>query len=184
MNKSLSSRYLSLLSIMGLVSSIVVLLTLVFTKSNNETNVFSARTNVVDQTSSNNKTHFSYESANITINGFNIIADVPVTGDEFQKGLDIKDHINENQGMLFIFKDQGKFPFWMHGMKFPIDIVWFNNNSNVVHIEHNLQPCITDLACPSYSPENNALYVLETIAGFSERHNVKIGTQMDFHLTK
>jgi uncharacterized membrane protein (UPF0127 family) len=122
--------------------------------------------------------------ANVTINGFNLVVDVPVTSDQFQKGLDIKDHLNENQGMLFIFKEPDKFPFWMHGMKFPIDIIWFDKDKNVVHIEHNLQPCITDLACPSYSPEKDALYVLETASGFYQRHNVKIGTHMDFSLIK
>lgn len=184
MIKNNISHYLFLLSIGVLLSSVVVLSILIFMKSNKDTNVFSAVSNAVDQASNNNKSLSSYEKANITINGFSLIADVPVTIDEFQKGLDIKNQINENQAMLFIFKEQGKMPFWMHGMKFPIDIIWFDNNSNVVHIEHNLQPCKTDLACPSYSPENNALYVLETRMGFSERHNVKIGTHMNFNLIK
>ena len=125
-----------------------------------------------------------YYRVNITINGFNLIADVPTTNEGFQKGLGVKDHLNENEGMLFVFLKPPPPPFWMHGMKFPIDIIWFDKNSSVVHIEHNLQPCITDLVCPSYSPEKDALYVLETAAGFSERHNVKVGTQMSFRLIK
>ncbi len=124
----------------------------------------------------------SYRLANITINGFNLLADVPTTNDEFQKGLDIKDHLNENQGMLFIFTEPSKQPFWMHGMKFPIDIIWLDKEGNVVHIERNLSPCIIDLACPTYSPETDSLYVLETTANFTERHNVNIGTHMNYHL--
>lgn len=141
-------------------------------------------TSVIANKAANTSTNSSslYKKANVTINGFNVIADVPTTNDEFLKGLDIKDHLNENQGMLFIFNKPGIVPFWMHGMKFPIDIIWLDSNRNVVHIEHNLQPCITDLACPSYSPEKDALYVLETTADFSQRHNVKVGTHMDFSL--
>ena len=160
-------------------------------------NAFAPGISISNHTTSNNNTSSSdhyYMKANVRINGFNLIADVPTTTDEFQKGLDIKDHLNENQGMLFIFKEPGKTPFWMHGMKFPIDIIWFDKDKNVIHIEHNLQPCITDpynllsrlttISCPSYSPEKDALYVLETTAGFYQRHNVKVSTHMDFSLIK
>jgi uncharacterized membrane protein (UPF0127 family) len=162
------------------------LLTVILLKTiNNSTNAFVPGINSLDPYSNNSKLRpSSYLKAGITINGFSLAADVPTTNDQFQKGLDIKDRIDDSQGMLFIFKVPDKVPFWMHGMKFPIDIIWFDNNSRVVHIEHNLQPCITDLVCPLYSPEKNALYVLETAAGFSGRHNVKVGTQMNFRLIK
>ena len=123
-----------------------------------------------------------YRLANITINGFNLLADVPTTNDAFYKGLDVKDHLDENMGMLFIFTKPIKEPFWMHGMKFPIDIIWLDKGGNVVHIERNLSPCLTDFACPTYSPEADSLYVLETTANFTERHNVNIGTHMNYHL--
>jgi uncharacterized membrane protein (UPF0127 family) len=166
---------------------IILLLTFVFSKSNIERNVFAPGINISNHNTRNNNSSSSdhyYLKANVRINGFNLIADVPTTNEGFQKGLDIKDHLNENQGMLFIFKEPGKIPFWMHGMKFPIDIIWFDKDKNVVHIEHDLQPCITDLVCPSYSPEKDALYVLETTAGFYQRHNVKVGTHMDFILIR
>jgi len=131
--------------------------------------------NIVDRDS-------SYRLANVTINGFNLLAEVPTTNDQFQKGLDIKDHLQENQGMLFIFTEPAKYAFWMHGMKFPIDIIWIDNKNTVVHIEHNLSPCIIDLVCPTYSPDKDSMYVLETSANFAERHNVTIGTQMNYHL--
>jgi uncharacterized membrane protein (UPF0127 family) len=152
-----------------------------YLKSNEQTNVLVQEANALDN--SGNK-RSDYLKANITINGFNLIADVPTTPEGFQKGLDIKDNINENQGMLFVFKEPNKDSFWMHGMKFPIDIIWFDKYRKIVHVEHSLPPCITDLVCPSYSPEKSALYVLETKAGFSERHGVKIGTHMNFHLIK
>ena len=167
-----------------ILGSVVVSLTLVFSKDSIERTVFSPVTNISDHTSNKTSSSSHYMTANVTINRFNLIADVPITNDEFQKGLDVKDHLNENQGMFFIFKEPDKIPFWMRGMKFPIDIIWFDNDKNVVHIEHDLQPCITDLACPSYSPEKDALYVLETKAGFYQKHNVKIGTHMEFTLIK
>ena len=127
----------------------------------------------------------TYLKANITINNNNFNLNntlVPLTQEGFKEGLDIKNNLKENEAMLFYFQQPGKYPFWMHGMKFPIDIIWIDGSKRVIHIEHDLQPCITDLACASYSPDKDALYVLEVAAGFSQRHNITIGTKVDFQL--
>jgi uncharacterized protein len=179
------SHHFSSRSMILFVSAAALLAVILLKTINNGINAFVPGINSLDPyTNNSNLRPSTYLRAGITINGFSLTADVPITNDQFQKGLDIKDSIDDSQGMLFIFKVPDKVPFWMHGMKFPIDIIWFDNNSRVVHIEHNLQPCITDLVCPLYSPEKDALYVLETAAGFSGRHNVKVGTQMNFRLIK
>ena len=186
MNSHISHHFSSRSMIIFVSAAAAALLTVILLKTiNNGTNAFVPGINSLDQYTNNSDLRPStYLKAAITINGFSLAADVPITNEQFQKGLDIKDRIDDSQGMLFIFKVPDKVPFWMHGMKFPIDIIWFDNNNRVVHIEHNLQPCITDLVCPLYSPEKDALYVLETAAGFSGRHNVKVGTQMNFRLIK
>ena len=180
-----SSRFM-IIFVSAAAAAAAALLTVILLKTiNNDTNAFVPGINSLDPyTNNSNLRPSTYLKAGITINGFSLAADIPITNEQFQKGLDIKDRIDDSQGMLFIFKVPDKVPFWMHGMKFPIDIIWFDNNSRVVHIEHNLQPCTTDLVCPLYSPEKDALYVLETAAGFSGRHNVKVGTQMNFRLIK
>jgi uncharacterized membrane protein (UPF0127 family) len=63
-------------------------------------------------------------------------------------------------------------------MKFPIDIIWLDDDGEVIHIEHSLQPCGEE--CPTYGPDGNALYVLETVAGFAQEHNVTEDTVVDF----
>jgi uncharacterized protein len=87
--------------------------------------------------------------------------------------------------MLFVFQKPAQYHFWMKDMKFPIDIIWLDDRGTVIHIEGRLQPCLPEFICPSYAPaSSNALYVLETVAGFSQKHNVKVGTHIDFHLTR
>ena len=67
----------------------------------------------------------TYLKANITINNnFNLNNTlVPLTLEGFREGLDIKNNLKENEAMLFYFQQPGKYPIWMHGMKFPIDII-------------------------------------------------------------
>jgi uncharacterized membrane protein (UPF0127 family) len=125
----------------------------------------------------------------VTVNGYNLSADLAITGGQIEKGLSVKDQLKENEGMLFVFDTSSNQSFWMKNMKFPIDIMWLDKNRTVVHVERNLQPCITvhkvDIAvfdCAVYTPYRNARYVLETVAGFSQRHNVKLGTSVHVYL--
>lgn len=98
--------------------------------------------------------------------------------------MSVKDALAENEAMLFVFSNEGEHTFWMKNMKFPIDIIWINSDKTVVHIEHNLQPCGYDLLCPTYKPGQDSLYVLETVGGFAEKHDVVQGTRVQFELNE
>jgi len=67
----------------------------------------------------------------------------------------------------------------MIDMKFPLDIIWFNSNRQVVYIQQNLPPC-TPQGCPVFEPPVKATYVLEVDAGFVQGHNVTLGTTFAF----
>jgi uncharacterized membrane protein (UPF0127 family) len=130
-----------------------------------------------------------YLQARVIVNGVELNADLAVTEEQQTKGLAVKDHLKENEGMLFVYEQPSRQEFWMKDMKFPIDIIWLDSNGTVVHIEHNLQPCVSILNtgssilnCPTYTPDKDSLYVLETVAGFSQKYNVTVGTHIDFYL--
>ena len=84
--------------------------------------------------------------------------------------------------MVFVYEGASRQGCWMKDMKFPIDIIWINGTGSVVHIEENLRPCLASPICPSYGPNKEAQYVLETLAGFSRRHQLEIGTDVDIEL--
>ena len=123
-----------------------------------------------------------YLKAVVSVNDFKLIADLALTQDQQTKGLAIKNHINESEGMLFVFQHPSIQSFWMKDMKFPIDILWLDSNRSVVYIAPNLEPCPSEGDCPGYVPNKDSLYVLETTAGFSQRHNVTVGTKTNFQL--
>jgi uncharacterized membrane protein (UPF0127 family) len=128
-----------------------------------------------------------YLHAKVVVNGFDVMADIALTSEQQTKGLDVKNNLTENQGMLFVFQHPYRYGFWMIGMKFPIDIIWLDSNGVVTHVEHSLKPCppaSSNIACPIYFPEKDSQYVLETVAGFSMKHNVRLGTHVSFELIK
>lgn len=124
----------------------------------------------------------TYRKVSVTVNNVTVLADVADTNELRSKGLSVKDTLNETEGMLFVFNTEREHSFWMKGMKFPIDIIWIDGDKEVVHVEHSLEPCAPVSFCPTYQPDRDALYVLETVAGFAQKYNVTDGTHVDFTL--
>ncbi len=129
-----------------------------------------------------NLSNSGYRQVNVTVNNVTLVADIAATNDQRTKGLAVKDTLNEDEGMLFVFSTSREHSFWMKNMKFPIDIIWISEYHEVVHIEHSLEPCEPDTFCPTYKPDRNSLYVLETVAGFAQKYNVTENDYVDFQL--
>ena len=106
-----------------------------------------------------------------------------MTSELMAKGLAVKNQLKESEAMLFV-EESAQHSFWMKDMKFPIDIIWLDNDGKVVHIEQNLQPCVSVLICTSYSSNIDSQYVLETVAGFTQIHNISVGTNIDIELVR
>ncbi len=83
----------------------------------------------------------------IKINNQSIIAEVVSSPADREKGLSGRAQINVNEGMLFVFEENDKYPFWMKGMKFPIDIVWILQD-RIIGFEENVMP--PEIDDPSY----------------------------------
>ncbi|MFZ1654585.1 MAG: DUF192 domain-containing protein [Candidatus Moraniibacteriota bacterium] len=54
-------------------------------------------------------------------------------------GLGERDSLADETGMLFLFDRPDYYGFWMHGMRFPLDMV-FLSRGQIVFIERGIQP--------------------------------------------
>ena len=106
-----------------------------------------------NKTLNNPEFYPQYNKTTVSINGFKVLLALASTDEQRIKGLSGLEKINEDEGMLFLFDQPSKQGFWMNEMKFPIDIIWLDSNSRVIHIERNLQPCKIFMACPVYTPQ-------------------------------
>ena len=88
----------------------------------------------------------------------------------------------DDKGMLFVFDGPGNRSMWMKNMQFHIDIIWFNENGNVVSIQKNVPPCITPvevMTCKSDGvTADNAQYVLEMTSGYVDEHSITETSQL------
>ena len=99
------------------------------------------------------------------------------------RGLMFQEELPFDQGMLFVFDGENMRSIWMLNMQFSLDIMWLDNEGNVVHIEKNVPPCKTALetvTCPSYKGNNKpAKYVLEVTAGFVDDFNITENSKLE-----
>ena len=68
-------------------------------------------------------------------------AEVADTDASRQQGLMFRENLPEGQGMLFVFGTEGRYGFWMKNMKFPIDIIWIDQEKKIVDMKLDLSPC-------------------------------------------
>ena len=99
------------------------------------------------------------------------------------RGLMFQNELPYDEGMLFVFDESGTRPMWMLNMQFNLDIIWFDENSNVVAIEKDVPPCKTTVevvACRENGVSgDNAKYVLEMTAGFVDKFNITENSKME-----
>jgi hypothetical protein len=113
--------------------------------------------------------------------GSSIAAELAVTGEERARGLMFREKVQPDQGMLFVFDDEGVYPFWMKNTLVPLDILWLGRDRRIVHIAADVPPCKAD-PCPSYDPEVPASFVLELRAGGAKARGLKLGDRLEFVL--
>lgn len=106
-----------------------------------------------------------------------------VTLKEQKQGLMFRKNLNQNEGMLFVFKEEGEHPFWMKDTLIPLDIIWINQNKEVVFISENTQPC-SENHCASVDPDKKAQYVLELKTGVARDIGLKVGDKMDIKILR
>lgn len=97
------------------------------------------------------------------------------------RGLMYRTELDKDKGMLFIFDDEGIYPFWMKNTLIPLDIIWIDSSSKVVFISQNVQPCKT-LICPTVAPQAKVKYVLEVNAGICGQIGLKLGDQIQINI--
>jgi uncharacterized protein len=113
----------------------------------------------------------------VKIAGQEIKVELATTPAEKQQGLSGREKLAEGEGMLFVFDTTGKYGFWMKDMNFAIDMIWLGTQGEVVYIKKDARP---ESFPESFTPTAPAKYVLEVVAGFSEKHNLQIGERAEF----
>lgn len=99
-------------------------------------------------------------------------AQVAATETDRQAGLSGTSQLGADKAMIFVFDSDDKWPIWMKDMNYPLDIVWLNQQKQVVYIVKNAQPGSYP---KTYKPTKLARYVIELAAGSADSKTIRVG---------
>lgn len=108
--------------------------------------------------------------------GVPVQASIAKTWPERIAGLSNTPYLPEDVVKLFVFDSPGLHSFWMKDMNYAIDIIWLNEQGRVVHIAPGVAP---DTFPELFVPNELAVYVIETVAGFVETNSLRVGQFVD-----
>lgn len=120
---------------------------------------------------------FPNNKKTIQINGVSIQVEIADTQEEQIKGLSLKESLGNREGMLFVFDKPNKYGIWMKDMNFSIDILWIDDDFNIVNIKQNAKP---ESYPEIFRPETLITYVIEVSADFVKNNNISIGDKVIF----
>jgi len=106
-----------------------------------------------------------------------IDVEIAQTMQERMRGLQGREVLPEDAGMFFVFPKSARHSFWMKDTLIPLDIIWIDDNQEVVHIQHSAVPCKED-PCSVYIPGKKALYVLEVNEGGARKYGIEVGSRI------
>lgn len=91
---------------------------------------------------------------------------------DHSKGLSNREHLHENEGMLFSYPEKSHRSFHMKECKIPLDII-FIEEGEIKKIHHNCNPCELD-ECQQYEHESSDT-VVELLGGTYKKNNISEG---------
>lgn len=92
-----------------------------------------------------------------------------------QKGLSGQDKLAPHQAVLMIFPEPGEYGIWMPNMKFPIDVIWLDQNQQIVHLEPNVTP---DSYPQTFYPNKPAQLIIEANIKTIENNHLQLGDKI------
>jgi hypothetical protein len=115
--------------------------------------------------------------------GRTVEVEVMVSPQDRATGLMFRPSLPPDQGMLFVFERPDFHGIWMKNCRFPIDILWLDEERRIVHVAEGATPCQAD-PCPVYETLRRAQYVLELNAGQARREGATVGATVSFQLPR
>ena len=104
-------------------------------------------------------------------------AKIARTAEELRRGLMYVTSLQEDEGMLFDYAENGIHYFWMKNTYIPLDVIYLDRNFMVIGMVENNKPHDEKTA----GINKNSKSFLEVHAGYVKKQNVKIGDKIEIN---
>ena len=115
----------------------------------------------------------------------NITCEVADSAVERAVGLQDREELAINSGMLFVYEEPKEATFIMHNVEFPLDIIFIAENGTVVNVEEAEveEPDTPDADLVRYRSNGDVKWVVEINKGLSQQYGIGPGTRVEIEFT-
>lgn len=111
--------------------------------------------------------------------GKEILVEIADTDPKRSQGLMYRTHMNENEGMLFIFEEERPLSFWMRNTRIPLSIAYIDAKKKIINILEMVPAPDSDFNPPVYPSSAPAKYALEMNKGWFTQNKIKPGQTIE-----
>ncbi len=120
------------------------------------------------------------KTACITIDHHSFTVEIAKTQEEQARGLQFRDHLDADRGMIFPYEKLQPLVFWMKDCKIALDLLFFNHHQ-LVHYVDSAPPCqLPANQCAVYPSQALADTVIELQAGTRKKYGFNTHSQFQF----
>ena len=121
--------------------------------------------------------HNAHSLHSLYVNNSRLYVEIADSIEERKSGLMSRFKLDNNRGMLFVFKNSGIRRFWMKNTYIALDIAFIDSNKVIKRICTALE---TDDSTTVYSSGEPVQYVLEVNSGWFREHGIDVGDSIRF----
>lgn len=104
-----------------------------------------------------------------------VVLEVAASNTSRTLGLSHRSSLPWDRGMLFDFERPAEYCMWMKDMRFSLDVVWLNEEHEIVGMRENVSP---QTYPDSFCGPKTARYVIEVNAGVVEAGDLRVGQRL------
>lgn len=109
-----------------------------------------------------------------------VSVEIAETNQQLEYGLMHRTSLKEDQGMLFIFKNEQILSFWMKNTLIDLSIGYFSKKKVLNEVLEMKSTSFLQTNFPSYPSQQPAMYALEMNKGWFSKNKIKPKTQFKF----
>jgi uncharacterized membrane protein (UPF0127 family) len=107
-------------------------------------------------------------------------AEIADTADERAQGLMYREHLDANEGMLFLYPVAKPVAFWMKNTPLPLDMIFIDAEGKIVNVAAMAKPFDTS----PISSEGPAIAVFEILGGSAGQLGIQAGDKVEWPAQK
>ena len=79
-----------------------------------------------------------------------------------------------NSAMILVYEKSDLYSIWLLNIEYNLDLIWINENGNIVYMVKDAEPCknTLDAASCTYKNTKAAKYIIAAASGFIEEHDI------------